>query len=360
MINNASTSQTRLETVVTPREVRSKHMSTTSILNFVLNTREQINNILNRKDDRILLVVGPCSIHDIGQALEYGKKLKIVADKHKDTLLIVMRTYFEKPRTSIGWKGLINDPYLNDTRKINVGLEQARELLLQLNEIEVACGTEFLDMLIPQYYEDLISWGCIGARTTESQSHRQMASGLGLPTGFKNCTLGSVKTAIDGIITANSSHSYLDMNLDGHIMIKHTPGNPNCHVILRGGWDGPTIKPNYYVEDLQRVAQLLQCSKLRENIMIDCSHGNSKKDYRNQPHVAKYLAEQIKKGNYNIFGLMLESNHNEGEQQLDTSHPEKLKYGISVTDGCISFQTTEEVIEMLSIAVKSRREWYSS
>jgi 3-deoxy-7-phosphoheptulonate synthase len=349
-----------LETVITPDELKTKYKADDSILNFVGESRRQIENILSRKDDRLLLIVGPCSVHDIQQAFEYGQKLKIIADKHKDTLMIVMRTYFEKPRTNIGWKGLINDPLLNNTKNINLGIEQARQLLIKLNQIQVPCGTEFLDMLIPLYYQDLISWGCIGARTTESQSHRQMASGLKMTVGFKNCTLGSVKTAIDGIITARSEHTYLDINENGQISIKHTTGNPNCHVILRGGWDGPTIKPNYYVEDLQRVSQLLQYSKLKENIMIDCSHGNSKKDFRNQPHVAKYLAEQIKKGNFNIFAIMLESNHHEGEQTLDTNCPEKLNYGISVTDGCINFETTEEVIEMLSVAVKARRDWYQN
>lgn len=346
--------------MITPEELKKKCPLDDDVRLFILHTREQIKNILSGQDDRLIVVVGPCSIHNVDQAIEYAKGLKEIASKHDNQLLIIMRTYFEKPRTNLGWKGLISDPELNDSCQIEKGLELARNLLISLNKMEVPCSCEFLDILTPHYLSDLISWGCIGARTTESQTHRQMASGLEMPIGFKNGTTGTIKIAVDAILTAQTSHSYLDINPQGTVYINHTCGNPDTHIVLRGGWDGPTIKPNYHMEDIQRVAQLLQYSGLRENIMVDCSHANSKKNHHNQGVVARYLSEHIGQGNTNLIGVMLESNLKSGRQDLDHKNPENLIYGISITDACIDLKETEEIIEDLAVAIKNRRHWFES
>lgn len=340
--------------VLTPTELKKISPLSPELKENISKYRQEISDILSGKDDRIILICGPCSIHNSQEAVDYARKLKIISDKHKETIFILMRTYFEKPRTTIGWKGLLHDPNLNQSDLLEEGLHITRDLLLKINEIGIPCATEFLDLLVPEYYSDLITWGCIGARTSESQPHRQMVSGLSdIPIGFKNGTIGSVKIAIDAILCAQHAHSYLSIDQEGMVQVKKTTGNKDCHVVLRGGWEGPTCKPNYYVEDLQNVSQLLQYAKLRANIMIDCSHGNSQKDYRNQPKVAGYLSKQIAKGNRNIIGLMLESNHNHGRQEISNK---PLQYGISITDQCINLKTTEEIIDQLSLSVLHRRD----
>lgn len=337
--------------LLTPQKLKEKYPLTKTLSKSIQQKRNQINKVINKESDKLLVIVGPCSIHNVEQALEYATRLKEMADRHHEYLVIVMRVYLEKPRTSIGWKGFIHDPDLSGKCRIDQGLEKSRELLIKINEIGLPCATEFLDILTPHYLAELVSWGCIGARTTESQTHRQMASNLPMAIGFKNGTTGSIKIAIDGIITARDSHSYLGISDSGQVSVVHTHGNPNSHIVLRGGWDGPNPKPNYYSEDIQHVSQLLQYSGLLESIVIDCSHGNSKKNHKNQPKVAHYLSEQISKGNQNIVGVMIESNIHEGKQPFSCNP----KYGISITDGCLSLEQTEEVLEELAIAVKNRR-----
>lgn len=335
--------------------------------------RDQVIKILNQEDHRLLVIVGPCSIHNLEEAYQYAQELKELANRHQDYLLVVMRTYFEKPRTSLGWKGLIHDPCLDGSCQIGLGLEKAREFLWKIAELGLPCATEFLDLLTPHYLADLITWGCIGARTVESQTHRQMASGLPMPVGFKNGTTGSVKIAVDAIIASSASHSYLDLgwvqnesedsksgdnrkrSYDNSLGVRRTSGNPNGHLVLRGGWDGPTVRPNYYMEDIQRVSQLLQYAGLKQSVVVDCSHGNSRKNHRNQPMVAEYLANHISKGNENIVGVMIESNLEEGRQDLVLGSADQLKKGVSITDACLGIRETEEVLENLAMAVKHRR-----
>tara|TARA_R100001163_G_C5067992_1_gene207628 strand:- start:2261 stop:3313 length:1053 start_codon:yes stop_codon:yes gene_type:complete len=347
---------------ITPTQLFEKYPISDKVSEFIKYSRKQIVDILENRDKRILLIVGPCSIHNYDQAIEYAISLSKIVQNHKDSLMIVMRTYFEKPRTSVGWKGFVYDPSLNDKQDINFGIQLSFKLLMEINKLGIPCGTEFLDPLTHNYLAPLISWGCIGARTTESQPHRQIASGLSCPIGFKNGTTGSIKIAVDAIIATQVGHSYLDINGDGKVEVRETLGNPNCHIVLRGGWDGPIIKPNYYIEDLQKVSQLLQYSGLNRSILIDCSHGNSKKNHNNQPHVAHYIADQISRGNMDIIGLMIESHINSGRQDFDWTKDkvEDLKHGVSITDACIDLATTESVIEELSIAVKNRKEWFDS
>lgn len=354
------------KTILSPNDLAIQFPISQSIKDKIIQTRKEIEKIIKGEDDRLLVIVGPCSIHLPDEALEYAHMLKEFADRHKNYLLIVMRVYFEKPRTNIGWKGLIHDPDLDGSCDLNKGLHVTRKLLLNLNEIGIPCACEMLDLLSPMYLEDLISWCCIGARTCESQPHRQMTSGLNMPVGFKNGTTGSVKIAIDAILACREKHSYLGINHAGQISIINTSGNPYGHVVLRGGWDGPTIKPNYYMEDIQHVVQLLQYAGINDKqvVVVDCSHGNSMKKYQNQPLVVRYLTEHISKGNTNVIGVMLESNINEGRQELlsinnntdiDTIQQPQLKHGVSITDACINISTTEEVLEELAISVKNRR-----
>jgi len=315
---------------------------------LVESSRHQAEDILSGKDDRLLVVVGPCSIHDPSAALEYGQLLQSAIEKHKDDLHIIMRVYFEKPRTTVGWKGLINDPHLDNSFDINRGLRIARELLLQLAEMGVSAGTEFLDTISPQYVADLIAWGAIGARTTESQIHRELASGLSMPVGFKNGTGGSTQIALDAIGAANNPHNFLSVTKQGVSAIVTTTGNKSCHLILRGGKDGP----NFSREKIEAATSALREKGLPEQLMIDCSHGNSNKDYRNQPAVAADLCEQMSGGAKDIASVMIESNLIEGNQKIS----DEMTYGQSVTDACINWQTTEEVLEAFAQAVQKRRQ----
>ncbi len=316
----------------------------------VHNARTEADAILNLEDDRLLAIVGPCSIHDPEAALEYAEKLKKEADRLEKDLCIIMRVYFEKPRTTVGWKGLINDPNLDDSFDINRGLRVARKLLLDLATMGVSAGTEFLDTISPQYYADLIAWGAIGARTTESQIHRELASGLSMPVGFKNGTGGSIQIALDAIQSASRPHHFLSVTKQGVSAIVSTAGNPSCHLILRGGKSGP----NYDAESVASVEKMLTEQGLPHSLMIDCSHGNSNKDFRNQPLVANALANQIAGGSKSITSVMIESNLVEGNQKLNADLS-KLTRGQSVTDACLNWDDTVKVLDTLAEAVRKRR-----
>jgi 3-deoxy-7-phosphoheptulonate synthase len=311
--------------------------------------RRAVRDILFETDDRLLVVVGPCSIHDPGAALKYAELLKAAAEKFKADLQIVMRVYFEKPRTTVGWKGLINDPNLDESFEINKGLRTARRLLCDLNHMGVPAGCEFLDPISPQYISGLVSWGAIGARTTESQVHRELASGLSMPIGFKNGTDGTIKIAVDAVMSSARPHHFLGVTEQGLAGVVSTKGNPECHVILRGGATGP----NYDAESIKSTADALEKAGLRRGLMVDCSHGNSSKDYKRQPVVAQALAEQLAAGSRDIIGVMLESNLVEGNQQIVSG--QKLTYGQSVTDACINWDMTTPVLDGLAAAVRARR-----
>jgi len=329
---------------------------TEKAIKTVRDARFQISEILKGNDDRLLLVCGPCSIHEINSALEYAHNLYELSQKVSKDILIVMRTYFEKPRTTVGWKGLINDPYLNDTCKINHGMGMARKLLLDISDMGLPCGYECLDTITPQYIADVMSWAAIGARTTESQVHRQLSSGLSMPVGFKNGTKGSIEIAANAIISARHSHCFLGVTQQGLVAIIKTSGNKDTHIILRGGKDGP----NYTEPYIKQTEDILRKSKLEPKIMVDCSHGNSGKDYRNQPKVCRNICEQIRNGNFSLMGMMMESNINEGKQKLVFGKCDTLKYGKSITDSCMSFETTEEIILELAEAVRFRRLHFDS
>ena len=310
---------------------------------LVENTRHQIADLVHGRDQRLLTIIGPCSIHDPKAALEYAQRLLPLRKKYEKELLIVMRVYFEIPRTTVGWKGLINDPHLNGTFDINFGLRQARRLLLDLNNLGMPASTEFLDMITPQYYADLISWGAIGARTTESQVHRELASGLSCPVGFKNGTDGNLKIAIDAIGAASHPHHFLSVTKAGHSAIVHTAGNPDCHVILRGGKE-----PNYSTEHVKAAAEQLAKAGVTPRLMVDFSHANSRKDYTRQMEVARDVAAQLQNGEQNIMGIMVESHLVEGRQDK----PET--YGQSITDACIGWDTTEELLTLMAEANRGR------
>ena len=310
---------------------------------LVETTRHQIADLVHGRDKRLLVIIGPCSIHDPKAALEYAHRLLPLRKKYEKELLIVMRVYFEKPRTTVGWKGLINDPHLNGTFDINFGLRQARRLLLDLNNLGVPASTEFLDMITPQYYADLISWGAIGARTTESQVHRELASGLSCPVGFKNGTDGNLKIAIDAIGAASHSHHFLSVTKAGHSAIVHTAGNSDCHAILRGGKE-----PNYSAEHVKAAAEQLAKAGVTPRLMVDFSHANSRKDYSRQMEVARDVAAQLQNGEQNIMGIMVESHLVEGRQDK----PET--YGQSITDACIGWDTTEELLALMAEANRGR------
>ena len=307
----------------------------------VSNTRRSIQNILHNNDPRILVIVGPCSIHDIEAAKDYSEYIQEFRKIYKDKLEIVMRVYFEKPRTTIGWKGLINDPHLDGSYDINTGLRRARNLLSYLATRGIPSATELLDPIVPQYIADLISWTAIGARTTESQTHREMASGLSMPIGFKNGTDGSFSTAINAMQSASKSHHFLGVNDQGYASIVNTTGNPDGHIVLRGGSKGP----NFESEHVKRISTELKQFNLPNKVMIDCSHGNSNKDFRKQSEVLKNIASQISNGEKNILGVMLESHLKEGNQKL--SKKEDLQFGRSITDACIDIETTKELLAIL-------------
>lgn len=316
--------------------------------NTVNDARDNIHKILTGEDDRVLVVVGPCSIHDPEAARDYASRLKDMIETLKQDLFIVMRVYFEKPRTTVGWKGLINDPELNDTFKINDGLHLARSLLRDLGDMAIPCGTEYLDLISPQYIADLISWGAIGARTTESQTHRELASGLSCPVGFKNGTDGDIQLALDAIKSASNPHHFLSVTKGGHSAIFKTHGNEDCHVILRGG-----KHPNYDMFSVDDASGMLEKSGLPPRIMIDASHANSRKIPERQIHVAEDIATQISRGNRDIFGIMLESHLVAGRQ--DVVPGQSLTYGQSITDACIDWDSTVTVLESLASAVRDRR-----
>ncbi|HTJ92962.1 MAG TPA: 3-deoxy-7-phosphoheptulonate synthase [Pararobbsia sp.] len=316
---------------------------------LVERTRTEIADILHGRDDRLLAIVGPCSIHDHGQAIAYAHLLKHAADALKDDILIVMRVYFEKPRTTVGWKGYINDPRLDGSFRINEGLRRARELLIEINELGLPTATEFLDLLSPQYIADLIAWGAIGARTTESQSHRQLASGLSSPIGFKNGTDGGVQIAADAIVAARASHAFMGMTKMGMAAIFETRGNADAHVILRGGKKGP----NYDHASIEESAAILRKAGLPDRLMVDCSHANSGKSHLRQLDVAQDLSEQLRQGETRILGVMIESHLEEGRQDLTADTP--LKRGVSITDACLSWVQTEPALQLLAEATRARR-----
>ena len=336
--------------LVSPQEIIDSISPSEKGFATIIKARNQIKNILNKSDNKFMIVVGPCSIHDVEAAKEYATRLKNLSSSLSTNCLIVMRVYFEKPRTVIGWKGLINDPDLDGSFKINKGIRIARKLLIDLAEMEIPCGHEFLDLVSPQYVSDLISWGAIGARTTESQSHRELASGLSCPVGFKNGTDGSLQIAIDAMNAARHSHSFLSVTKEGKSAIFNTAGNDDCHIIHRGG----NNKSNYGSDDVKNSVRILEQNGMRPNIMIDASHANSNKDFKMQSKVVDDVKNQLLSGEKNIIGIMLESNLVEGNQKINSR--DKLRYGQSITDSCIGWEETENIILDLDDTLKKAYE----
>lgn len=336
--------------LLSPAFVKSELPIAKEVAQLVAQTRDRIRNILEGKDKRVLVVVGPCSIHDIAAAKEYGSRLTKLRSRFQDSLEIVMRVYFEKPRTTVGWKGLINDPNLDNSYDINTGVRIARKLLLDLAEIGLPAATELLDPITPQYIADLICWTAIGARTTESQIHRQMASGLSMPVGYKNGTDGSFKAAIDAMLTAKISHHFLGINQDGLASIVRTTGNPDGHLVLRGG----AAKPNYEAVDIEAAANALKEKAMNSRLMIDCSHGNSRKDYLKQVDVLHNINQQIEAGSQQIAGVMIESHLVAGNQKI-AQDKSALMYGQSITDACVDWETTETMLHSLAASVAKGR-----
>ena len=324
--------------LLTPNEVKEKLPLNKTAEHTILKFRQEIEHILDFQDRRKFIVVGPCSIHDPKAAIEYGEKLHALAEKVQDKLLLIMRVYFEKPRTTVGWKGLINDPEMDDSFNVEKGILIARNLLLKLTELGLPTATEALDPIIPQYISELISWSAIGARTTESQTHREMASGLSMPVGFKNGTDGNIQVAINALKSAKTPHNFLGINQKGQVSVFQTKGNAHGHVILRGG-----NQPNFEAENIKLVEEQLKTANLSPRIVVDCSHGNTNKDYRLQSLVFENIIQQIVDGNSSIVGMMLESNLYAGSQAI-TGNREDLKYGVSVTDKCINWEETERII----------------
>ncbi len=324
----------------------------TPVETLVGETRRRIRHIMQGKEDRLLVVIGPCSIHDPVAALEYARRLKAQRDRYADTLEVVMRVYFEKPRTTVGWKGLINDPYLDESFRIDEGLRIARQLLLDINRIGMPAGSEFLDVISPQYIGDLISWGAIGARTTESQVHRELSSGLSAPIGFKNGTDGNIRIATDAIQAAARPHHFLSVHKNGQVAIVETKGNRDCHVILRGG-----KTPNYDAEHVEAACKDLETAKLHPSLMVDFSHANSSKQHERQIEVARDIAKQIASGSRKVFGVMVESHLNAGAQKFSPGKddPAKLQYGQSITDACLGWDDSLALLDVLHDAVKTRR-----
>lgn len=340
--------------LTTPRALKEQYPRSDKATATVEKGRQEIRDILDRRDERLLVVIGPCSIHDTDLAKDYASRLLPLREQLSSSLNIVMRVYFEKPRTTVGWKGYINDPDLDDSFKIDDGLARARELLLYLADAGMPTGTEALDPISPQYLSDLFSWAAIGARTTESQTHREMASGLSMAVGFKNGTNGSLDVAVNALRSASSAHRFLGINFDGATSIVHTRGNEYGHVILRGG----TAGPNYDAEHVHFAENELSKANLPARIMIDCAHANSNKNHEVQPLVAANIAEQVAKGNQSIIGLMIESNIKAGNQALDSR--DDLEYGVSITDACVDWETTEATLrslhETVDTALKNRRQ----
>ena len=332
----------------TPEDVRQELPITELSAKTILDSRKTIENILDEKDDRIFVVIGPCSIHDPVAAMDYAKKLKKISQDVSENLFIIMRVYFEKPRTTVGWKGLINDPMLDGSFEINKGIRIGRKLLLDIVDLEIPAGTEYLDLISPQYIADIISWGAIGARTTESQCHRELASGLSCPIGFKNGTDGNLQITIDAIKAASGAHHFLSVTKEGNSAIFSTSGNPYCHTILRGG----SNKVNYDEKSIDDVSARLDKANLPQQIIVDCSHANSLKDHKKQMVVVDNLVGQLSHGEKRIKGLMIESNLVEGNQNINDPD---LVYGKSVTDACIGWEDTEKALYALSDAIKKRR-----
>lgn len=338
-----------IENLVSPAQLAIDIPLTEKSADFILDSRKQIENIISGKDDRLLVVIGPCSIHDTEAAIDYAKQLKVLHDKYIDDLYIVMRVYFEKPRTTVGWKGLISDPDLDKSFKVAKGLHLARNLLVEINEMGLPAGTEFLDMVTGQYISDLIAWGAIGARTTESQVHRELASALSCPVGFKNGTDGNVKIALDAIQASSVPHVLYSPDKNGQMCIYQTHGNPFAHIILRGGNDGP----NYHKEDIDAAVKALKMANINNKIMVDCSHGNSCKDHTKQPSVANEIALQIQGGQTAVCGVMVESFLVEGNQKVEAGKP--LTYGQSITDACVDLDVSKEILETLASAIQQRK-----
>jgi 3-deoxy-7-phosphoheptulonate synthase len=326
------------QVLITPNELKEKLPLSENARQFIQESRQTIADIIHKKDHRLLVVCGPCSIHDVDAAMEYAKRLKALSAELNDQIYIVMRVYFEKPRTTVGWKGLINDPQLDGTFDIEHGLHVGRKLLVDLAEMEIPLATEALDPISPQYLSDTFSWAAIGARTTESQTHREMASGLSMPIGFKNGTDGSLSTAINAMQAASSSHRFMGINREGQVALLTTQGNSNGHVILRGG-----KQTNYDSVSVAECEEVLGGHNLESALMIDCSHANSRKDYRRQPLVAEDAIHQIREGNKSIIGLMIESHLNEGNQSSDLPL-DQMEYGVSITDACINWDSTETLL----------------
>jgi 3-deoxy-7-phosphoheptulonate synthase len=341
-------------TVLPPPEhlIRFFPIRRTPVEKLITETRRHIHHIMAAKDDRLLVVIGPCSIHDPGAALEYAQRLKEARRRYHSTLEIVMRVYFEKPRTTVGWKGLINDPYLDESYRIDEGLRIARQLLIEINRLGLPAGSEFLDVISPQYIGDLISWGAIGARTTESQVHRELASGLSAPIGFKNGTDGNIRIATDAIQAAARGHHFLSVHKNGQVAIVQTNGNKDCHVILRGG-----KAPNYDAASVAGACRELEAAKLAPTLMVDCSHANSGKQHQRQIEVARDIASQIAKGSHQVFGVMVESHLTSGAQKFTPGRddPKRLQYGQSITDACLGWDDSVQALDLLSEAVKLRR-----
>ncbi len=339
---------TAIQELASPEQIQQDIPITDNAAKTVYDARQAIYRILDSDDDRLLVVIGPCSIHDPDAAMEYARRIQPIAEELSDELFIVMRVYFEKPRTTVGWKGLINDPDLDDSFHINKGVHLARNLLMQLSDMGIPAGTEYLDLISPQYISDLVSWGAIGARTTESQGHRELASGLSCPVGFKNGTDGRLQIAIDAMRSSSKPHSFLSVTKQGHSAIFSTSGNPYTHIILRGG-----SRPNYDRESVNEAANQLRDSGLRERVMVDCSHANSQKKFHKQIEVCEDIAHQLKTGQKSIFGVMIESHLVEGRQDIQPG--KELVYGQSITDACLGFDDSEKLLYVLAEAVKQAR-----
>ncbi|NWG39156.1 MAG: 3-deoxy-7-phosphoheptulonate synthase AroG [Hydrogenophilaceae bacterium] len=345
------TDDTRVEQageLISPAKLMADLPASDKVTETVFAARNQIHDVLRGADDRLVVIVGPCSIHDPRAAIEYAKKLKALADELRHELIVIMRVYFEKPRTTVGWKGLINDPHLDESFDINTGLHMARNILIDINELGLPAATEFLDLVTPQYLADLIAWGAIGARTTESQSHRQLASGMSCPIGFKNGTDGNIKIAVDAIKASAARHHFISVTKAGQVAVFKTAGNEDCHVILRGG-----KRPNYDSASVDAACQELAHAGLSQHVMIDLSHANSSKQYQRQIEVGQDVASQIAKGEHRIMGIMIESHLKPGRQDQCVGKP--LEYGMSITDACIGWDDTEPLLRELAAAVQSRR-----
>lgn len=345
-----NTNITSMERLVTPQLFKAKFPVNESISAHVERSRLTLRNILDHKDHRLIVVVGPCSVHDTSAAMDYARRLVKLADELKDDLFIVMRVYFEKPRTTVGWKGLINDPYLDGSFQIEKGMSLGRQLMLDINELGLPIANEALDPISPQYMQDLISWSAIGARTTESQTHREMASGLSVPIGFKNGTDGGLEVAINALQSASHGHSFLGIDDSGKVSIVNSSGNQYSHIVLRGGGG----KPNYDSVNVKLTERELKANNLPANIMVDCSHANSSKNPELQPLVLDNISQQILEGNNSLIGVMLESHIKAGNQTL-TDDSSKLDYGVSITDGCIGWETTQETLRKLAKKLKGNR-----